>query len=301
MGEAKRRQLLAVSNHSTLASAANGIWQLANPSTQQQLEDWFVQRGIDPSRPGVHDTPAFLRAEARDPGALNQVARLVEARSYTADELQQSERKILAAATAVADRIARDGRRGLCVTASSVLSRMLDELGVWNYTAKSNLTVYFPRTVSANSLSFHAVDTRQVEAPHAIVVAPPFTVIDVTVKHQMYEKQAMVQWLPMMAATKEFRPYRVTPDELISPEMQAIVRRNGMTINGFLASNSSAMMKIMKQLPSREVALEGGRLGYAIAGVGGFQERLREIPEENARIDGLTPLQIFEQDVLPKL
>lgn len=301
MGEARRRKLLAATDQATLHPSSEWHWPLTNTSTQKQIESWFAQRDIDPSRPGLHDTPEFLRAEAQDPKALDQVARLVEARSYTADELQQAERKIHVAAEAVAARIARDGRNGLCVVASGVLSRMLDELGVWNYTAKSNLTIHFPRSVSAEPRYFYAIDKSYFVAPHSIVVAPPFTVVDITVKHQMYDKDAMAQWLPVMAATKEFRPYYVTPTELVSPEFRAELQRGGMTVENYLALEKSVMLEFMKQLPSRELALDGGRLGYGLVAVGGYQERLRELHGQSCSINGLTPMEIFEQDVLPKL
>lgn len=301
MGEARRRKLLAASNQAGSEVAAERAWPLTNRSTQQQLETWFAQRGIDPSMPGVHDTAGFLRAEAQDPKALNQVAHLVEARNYTADELQRAAHKILVAAEAVADRIARDGRHGLCVVASGVLSRMLDELGVWNYTAKSNLSIHFPRAVSAEPRYFYSIDENHFVAPHAIVVAPPFTVVDVTVRHQMYDKAAMSQWLPMMVATKEFRPYRVTPTELVSPEVRANLQRHGMTVERYLAREKSTMLDLMKQLPSREATLDGGRLGYGIVAVGGYQEGLRDLSGQNCSIDGLTPMDIFEKDVLPKI
>jgi hypothetical protein len=300
MGEAKRRKLLANAQAAS-DRPAKGLWPLSSPNTQQQLESWFTQRGIDHSVPGLHDAPEFLRAEMVDPKALNMVARLVEARSYTPIELQEAERKIRIAAEAVAHRVARDGRHGLCVVASGVLSRMLDKLGIWNYTAKTNLTIHFPRSVSVEPLYFYAIDTGHFVAPHAIVVAPPFTVVDVTVRHQMYDKDAMAQWLPMMAFTREFRPYRVTATELIAPEARALMRRQGITAESYLTRERPAMLELMKQLPSREVPLDGGRLGYAVLAVGGYQERLEELHGQNCSIDGLSPIEIFERDVLPKI
>lgn len=171
---------------------------------------------MNPSLPWLHDTPEFLESERGDRNALNRVARLVEARRYTIKELGEAERKIQVATDAVADRVARDGRHGLCVVASGILSRMLDELSVWNYTAKSNLSVRFPPSVSSEPRYFYSIDHGRFVAPHAIVVAPPFTVIDVTVKHQFYDEDAMVQWLPPIAMSKELRPYQVTHNELVS-------------------------------------------------------------------------------------
>lgn len=300
MGEAELRRR-AASSQLTSQAVVEAAWPLTNTLTQQYLNTWFGGRGIDTSTPCVQDTPSFLRAEEKDRNAMNLVARLVESRTYTPDELQQAERKILVAAEAVANRVARDGRNGLCVLASGLLSRMLDELGVWNYTAKSNLTIHFPPSVSPEPRYFYSINERQFVAPHAIVVAPPFTVVDTTVKYQMYDNEAMAHWLPPMVVGKEFRPYQVTPSELVSPEIQEILRLRRLTVEQHLLREQSTMLELMKQLPSREVALDGGRLGYAIVAVGGYQERLCDLNVQNCSIDGLTPMQIFEHDVLPRL
>src|SRR5690606_23422224 len=160
------------------------------------------------------------------------------------EELDEAERKIRVAADAVADRVARDGRQGLCVVASGILSRMLDELGVWNYTAKSNLTVRFPPSVSSEPRFCYSIDHGQCVAPHAVVVAPPFTVIDVTVKHQFYDEDALVQWLPPIAMSKELRPYRVASNELVSPSARAELRMHGVTVERYLAQNKSDMLEL---------------------------------------------------------
>ncbi len=302
MGESRRRQLLTATRQtSAMIGVTDGLWSLSNTTAQHELENWFTQRGMEPSMPGLHDTLAFLQAEQRDSRALNQVARLVEARSYTADELGEAERKIRVAAQAIANRVARDQRQGLCVVASGVLSRMLDELGVWNYTAKSNLTIHFPRSVSPEPRYFYSIDHGQFAAPHAIVVAPPFAVVDVTVKHQFYDEDAMRHWLPSTVMAKETRPYQVTSMELVSPSVRAELLKHGMTVERYLAQEKSDMLELMRHLPSREVTLEGGRLAYGVVAVGGYQERLRDLHGANCSIDGLTPIEIYERDVLPKL
>lgn len=302
MGEARRRKLLADSHKAQTSPAAPGAWPLSNATSQQQLETWFLRSGIDPSRPGLHDTPAFLRAEEEDQDVLNLVARLVESKSYSPEELQQAEHKIRVVADVVASRVAHDGRPGLCVIASGIVSRMLDKMGVWNYTAKSNLAIHFPRSVSVGPRYFYSIDdSRHFEAPHAIVVAPPFTVLDVTVRHQMYDDKAMTHWLPMVAATKEFEPYRVTSTELFAPEFRAELRGRGDTVERFLAREKRGMLELMKQLPARKVRLDGGHLGYGLVAVGGYKEQLHELVHPNCRIDGLTAMEIFERDVVPKL
>lgn len=301
MGKASRRKKLNAVQAPQPSQAPAGGWPLTNRAAAQQLEAWFAQRGIDPSRPGIHDTPAFLLAERQDPKALNLVARLVEARSYSEAELQDAEHAITVTAEAVARRVERDGRKGLCVVASGVLSRMLDELGIWNYTAKTNLAVRFPPSVSEEPRYFYSVDDRQFAAPHAMVVAPPFTVIDVTVRHQHYDEAGMASWLPELAMTKDFHPYRVTVNELVSPEVRAGILAHGMSVQQYLRQAKANMLQVMQHLPARAVHLDGGQLGYAPLAVGGYQERLQDLHGENCSIDGMTPMQIFEQDVVPRL
>lgn len=301
MGEARRRKLMANTAGGAATLPVTTLWPLSNQTSQRQLEEWFVRRDIDPSSPGLHDSAAFLCAERQDPKALNMVARLVEARTYSSEYLLAAEKKVLVAADAVCRRVARDGRPGLCVVASGILSRILDELGVWNYTAKSNLAIYFPQKVSKEPRYFYSIDFGRFTAPHAIVVAPPFTVADITVKYQAYDNIAMAQALPNMAMVKEFRQYRLSPAELISPEVREVLSMQGMSIERFLDRDKPDMLELMKYLPAREATFGESRLGYGLVAVGGYQEPLHELHAQNCSIDGMTPIEIYEYDVLPRL
>lgn len=301
MGEARRRKLMANTARPEEKPPVAALWPLSNQSSQLLIEEWFVHRDIDPSRPGLHDSAAFLCAERQDPKALNMVARLVEARNYSLDYLLAAEKKVLIAAKAVCRRVKRDRRPGLCVVASGILSRILDELGVWNYTAKSNLAIYFPPAVSREPRYFYSIDIGRFTAPHAIVVAPPFAVADVTVKYQVYDNIAMAQALPDMAMGKQFRPYRLSPRELVSPEVQEVLRMQGMSIERFLNRDKPDMLELMQCLPAREITFGESRLGYALVAVGGYQEQLRDLHGQNCTIDGMTPIEIYEHDVLPRL
>ena len=285
------------------AQCAEGCsWGLSNPKSAQELETWFHDRGIDTSRPGIHDSPAFLRVEAQDPTAMNMVARYIEARSYSQEELLLAERKILVAVKAISQHIARDGRLGKCVVASCVLSRCLDELGVWNYTAMSSLTIRFPEAVSATPQYFYAVDQGDFAVAHAVVVAPPFAVIDLTIRHQHFRDAGMTDSLPSVVLMKEFQPYRMPAVELVSPEVSARLRICGYpTAESILERQHPEMLQVMSHLPSREASFEGTRMSYGIFGVAGYAEPLSEITSHNAMINGWTPKQIFVNDILPKI
>jgi hypothetical protein len=69
---------------------------------------------------------------------------------------------------------------------------MLDREGIWNYGVKGSLTIQFPKTSGIPPLYFWSYDihpdSRPVGAAHAWIVAPPFRVVDLTIKYQPYER-----------------------------------------------------------------------------------------------------------------
>lgn len=175
MGEARRRKLAQGNTEASTGQALNESpagWPLTNPKEQARLEGQFQKLGIDFSKPGFHDSAAFLAVERVRPEFLDDYARYVEVRAYSEAELQTALRKIEVAAGVVSAAVKADGRHGLCVTASGILSRMLDELGVWNFCVKGTMTVTFPPAVAGGKQFFHALDAGNFEAAHAFVVAP---------------------------------------------------------------------------------------------------------------------------------
>lgn len=135
----------------------------------------------------------------------------------------------------------------------------------------------------------------------------PLAADDITELHAarllllLHHCRAMAQVLPDMAMAKEFRPYRLSPAELISPEVREALSMQGMSIERFLDRDNPDMLELMKHLPSREITLGESRLGYGLVAVGGYQEPLRELHGQNCSIDGMTPIEIYEHDVLARI
>lgn len=283
----------------SVATPSDG-WPLTNEIAFNEVSAPLQRRGIDSSRPGFHDSPAFLLAERSDPTVIDTVARIVEARCYSQADLDAAEVAIRVAADAVRAAIEADGRPGRCVIASGVLSRILDELGIWNYCAKATLTVSFPQHVSRSSRYFYAFDQGRFEAPHAIVVAPPFTVIDLTARHQAYDTRGMAEALPSAVMSKAFEPYQWTVGDIVAPDYLEL-RAGGRTgLERYLRARNPQMLRMMSALPGRQVAYDGGVLRYVITGVGGYAERLADLAA-GAKINDRSPLSIYRDDVLPRL
>ncbi|MDD2179218.1 hypothetical protein OIN59_17410 [Acidovorax sp. D2M1] len=272
------------------------MWRLSNPQAAKRLRQVFARLDIPDEGPGFCDHPAFLSAEASHPELMELYAQYVEAREYSADYLTDAARKIGIAAAAVEAAVAKDGRLGACVDASGMLGRMLDRLGVWNYVAKATLTVEFPASSGLNPRYFWALDTREFVAPHAVVVAPPFGVIDVTAKHQPYPG-GVAALLPAIVLADQWDSCGWYPEDLISPSVQVQIRRAGETFHGFLAAECPDMLQLISRLPPRQIHHDGTSLRYVMVAVGGTVEQLEGIT--GYKPCNRSALQIFEQDVMP--
>lgn len=303
MGEARRRKLAQGNTEASTGQAMNATpagWPLTNPKEQARLEGHFKELGIDFSKPGFHDSAAFLAVERVRPEILDDYARYVEVRAYSDADLQTAQRKIEVAARVVSAAVKADGRHGLCVTASGVLSRMLDELGVWNFSAKATMTVTFPPSVSLEKRFFFALDTGNFVAPHALVVAPPFLAVDTTASAQSYGDKAMEQAVPPLILQKQLIPYRWKDEDIASPLVR-MSQGHGFSVRRYLQVRNPLMLKRMEEFPGRVGVFDGGSAAYVITGVGGYTEKLAELDSENTMLSGKTPIELFETQVLPQL
>lgn len=273
-------------------------WQLSNQDAAGQLRTYFEKLGIDCTKPGFCDDPAFLALEQKNPRILERYAHLIETQTYSEEYLSDAERKIQAVADAMETALEADGNQSLCIQASGTIGRMLDHLGLWNYQAKSTLTINFATRHGIRPVYFWALDEGQFLSPHSIVVAPPFGVIDVSFRHQPYSKDVKRELLPRMVLSKDFQKTKYTADDLAIPELRLALKAHGIPFMQFLMSQRPQMVEVMDSLPTRTMKREDVSLKYVVIAVGGMEETL---PGLTWKFAGRTPMQIFEQEVESKL
>lgn len=300
MGEGRRRKAAQEQRMAQLQSLPTSHWPLSHATMQAQFEEMFNRLGIDFSQPGFQDSLPFLKEEARRPEILDDYARYVEVRNYTEAELADARRKIEAAAEVVSEAIRADGRHGLCIVASGVLARILDRLGVWNFCAKATLTISFPPAISMEKRMFFAIDEGRFEAPHAIVVAPPFLVVDTTAAAQSYDIPAMSAAIPPLIMQREFIPYEWADEDIAAPEIRVMLAKRGLTLRGHLQQQNPPMLKRMKDFPGRSATFPGGSLAYVITGIGGYVEKIDDLTH-HTHLAGQSPMSLLEDRIRPKL
>lgn len=156
----------------------------------EQLQALFGEIGVDTSKPGFYDEPSFIAHEKENPQFLAQYGLYVATQPYPPEYLKSARQKIKELCKFLHTRLLQDGRVGACVDMSGSLGRMLDREGVWNVPVSGPVTVYFDPESKLQPYHFVSMTMRESDAvvPHAWVIAPPFKVVDLTIKLQDYPR-----------------------------------------------------------------------------------------------------------------
>ncbi|AXJ91131.1 hypothetical protein DKP84_18910 [Acinetobacter pittii] len=156
-----------------------------------EIEALLLKKKIPFNTPGFYDHENFINEEKKDPKFLEIYAAYINKRNYSDQYLVQAEHTIKEICKLFYNSIRNNKKLGACVDVSTVISRVLDKLGVWNCVIKGSLTINFPNRANLPQTHFWAIDTGDFTAPHAWVYAPPFNVIDLTLKYQHYQKMRL--------------------------------------------------------------------------------------------------------------
>ena len=273
-------------------------WKLSDPKLSKSLQRIFANKKIPYDNPGFCDHPAFLAEERNNPRFLEAYALYIETKKYTPEYLASAKHKIQVATEIIHRALEEDERRGACIDISMILSRILERLSVWNYIAKTTLTITFPDGCGLVPQYFWGVDEGAFDAPHAIVVAPPFGIIDISVKHQPYNANQS-KFLPTYVLTTDFERARYSIDDIVSPVASEHLRSYGLTPAEFIRQQRPSILEVANNLPSRSINYSGTVLKYVIIAVTGVVESLENM--NGYKPAGKTAMELYEREILPAL
>ena len=219
------RSLNSVNFLTCLKKMASLPHRFALKTTIAELEKEFAASRITPAAPGFYDSPAFISREQRQPDFLENYAAYVQLRPYDEAYLERARREIPVICEVLYKELAADGRQGACVDMSIALGRILEAEGLWCYYVKGSLTIEFPKSSGLANGYFWAFDLggRDFAAPHAWISAPPFNILDLTLKQQPYPHQAG-DWLPAVVMQEAVARTKATPEDLLSPTTALVLR-----------------------------------------------------------------------------
>ncbi|MFA6902544.1 MAG: hypothetical protein WC236_05640 [Gallionellaceae bacterium] len=191
------------------------------------------------------------------------------------------------------------GRLGACVDISGIFSRILDREGIWNCPIKGSLTVNFPAESGLSKSYFWSVDHGDFVAGHAWVFAPPFTVVDVSVKLQPYTLEKLL-YLPDILLSDAKQSVEVNAEDIISPSASAEMRLHGIPLERQLSYSAPQLSNMLKVIPAIAVpGLRGSILKYSPVAIGMPDAPLEEM--RNMEFNGNTPWELYKEFFQGKL
>lgn len=202
MGEAKRRK----ANTASIAKV---------------LENQFQNDGINTSDFGFYDSAEFLAQERIDPEYLNNYAKWVLNRSR--DQAYNERAKIIVPSIAVliARTLEDDELEGGCVTATGLLTRIFDRLGVWSFGIAGSAVFEVPSAEIWRGL--HSVDHQDFPSAalgHSWVCAPPFMIVDASIRMQNWTNQPIKAFLPNTVCAEDTQIIRPKVNDVVASRVR---------------------------------------------------------------------------------
>lgn len=241
MGEAKRRAQRA-------AKEGN-----AGPG---QL---FTQLDINISAPGFYDDPAFQARERVDPAFLESYGRFVRDLDLPKAYLDRARRVVPGLAAALQAWMSTGDRRRACMDASLALSKMLEEVGIWNAVMRGAFSVEIDGRPDTRRY-FHAFGPLDAGASvhgHTWILAPPFTVIDVAARLQPWGVPGLEESIPPVVLSDDRGGVEPTPELLFDHE--ALIRGGQM---GMAVRVDPQVQRFMREFAGTRIAAGGVTMVY---------------------------------------
>lgn len=264
-----------------------------NPFTASYntLVEKFKELEIPTDNPGFCDHPAFLTTEQINPDFLNWYAAYVAKRPYDLAYLTNTRKTVANVVRLLHAELLKNGRLGACIDISGILSRILDKEGIWNCGVKGSLTINFPKNANISPRHFWSVDHGNFVAGHAWVFAPPFTVIDISVRQQPY-KGREIKYLPEIVLSDDIKQVLVHIDDVVSPSARMEMLAYGVPPNQHLYQAAKYIPHIFSSIPAISApGLHGTKLKYTPVAIHAPDSLLEEM--NNMSFDGLTPWELY--------
>ncbi|OFZ59112.1 MAG: hypothetical protein A2328_10895 [Bdellovibrionales bacterium RIFOXYB2_FULL_36_6] len=268
-------------------------------SFAQIIED-FRSKGIPVDIPGFYDHQNFIIQEKLNPNYLNNYAAFVAKRSYSSQYIDKAKNEIAIMAELMRQELVKDGRLGACIDISLVLSKILEEEGYWNYIVKGALTLIFPSILNISRKYFWPCDTKSPAiAGHVWIAAPPFSVIDITVKKQPFEKHEEV-YLPDMVLESTTSELSIdTIDIFNRADIDIVQQRSGIEESDMIARICPHIYEMTKVFKPTKVNHNGVTLKYIPCAISAPNENLKNIT--SLCLNDMNGNEIYQSIIKPKL
>jgi hypothetical protein len=260
----------------------------------------FEDAGIPVDAPGFYDHPAFAERFAQNPAYLNNYARFVMGRPYSPEYLAKAEKTLGIVCDLLHRELVEDGRLGACIDMALVLSRILDKLGIWNFPVLGALTTTYPAGSGIPQGFYWPVDHGAIDAGHAWIYAPPFTVIDITFGRQYYNP-GLERYHPDAVYSKELSGLLEVPvniEDICSSSILMEMDARGLpwNLDGLFATHPH-FEPFFQVFPRTVVEHQGASHKFVPVAIGVTELPLEEMTDLQLR--GKSGHEVFEEKIRP--
>lgn len=261
------------------------------------LETEFIKLSIDFHNIGFYDSPNFLKVESHNRLFLEKYAEYVSSRNYSDEYIRKARREIPFISSILNKELIRDGRLGACIDVSIVLSRILEKEGFWNYIPKGSLSINFPTRSKINTKYFWSVDVGDFKAGHCWVVAPPFSVIDLSAKQQPYTGREK-DYIPDYICSESIAVPTVHEIDIISPSINKIFESQGIKKDKFkyIKDNFAQFQTIFKPI---EISEKETSFKYITTAISAPDNPLETVT--TLKLNDRYGIELYNDLVIPKL
>lgn len=224
----------------------------------ERLNQELTDLGVKTDQFGFCDQREFLAAERRNPALLETYAKWVMLRPREEKYDAHVNRIVPKLAQLVAAVLEEDELEGSCEMACSLLTKSLDRLGVWSVGMVGSSTF----DVKGKNIwrGLHTVDHPDFPGArlgHTWVCAPPFIVVDASIKRQRWSGDAIYPYVPSVILDSHGRKTKPTPQDVISAEIRAeMMMARGAIPDGVIYQLEPNLKSFSKTFPATEIKVD---------------------------------------------
>lgn len=248
-----------------------------------ELDSIFHDIGISNRNPGFYDDPLFIDRETTDPSFLEKYAEWVNLRPITTSYGEHVTHTLTTIAPIIVHAFDQVGGVGRCVDVSNFTSRCLERLGIYNYIHAGGFKISLrssPSFPSQHLWVFDQLDPGAGQLGHVWVVAPPFNIVDLSIKAQ--------GWVPMVKAAmpefileKSHQPVRMKVDDMVSNEVSLeFSKRTGIVDKELHFKIRPSLRNFTKRFPGRVTQTDEIIARYLPSAVRASDEPLHKMPAD---------------------
>jgi hypothetical protein len=224
----------------------------------KQLNEELTDLGVKTDQFGFYDQREFLAAERINPALLETYAKWVMLRPRDANYDAHVTKIVPKLAQLVATVLDEDELEGSCEMACSLLTKSLDRLGVWSVGMVGSSTF----EVKGKNIwrGLHTVgrpDFPGARLGHTWVCAPPFIVVDASIKRQRWSGDAIYPYVPSIILDNHGRKTKPTPQDVISAEVRSEMMMTRGTIPDRMIYQLEPNLKTFSEtFPATEIVVD---------------------------------------------